>query len=158
VVGNTRRYGGFTAITPDALADDGLLDLSLLAPDGLLHTARLLAMLILRGRPAGRGVIRRRAATVAIHAPAPIPVQLDGDPLPPTAQGIAAPYGVVYRFSALAGASTMLVPREYRGPLLGAYPRHAARDVEQAIASGHDDLDAMGLGAVGHFERAGEPE
>ena len=51
VVGNTRRYGGFTRITGGALIDDGLLDICLITAWGAGGAARQLASLVVRGRP-----------------------------------------------------------------------------------------------------------
>ncbi len=78
VLSNTRSYGGAISFAPDALATDGLLDLTALKPrrrgDGIRLAARLLA----RRLPRGGGATSGRVAEVTVET-AGLPVQLDGD-------------------------------------------------------------------------------
>jgi YegS/Rv2252/BmrU family lipid kinase len=116
VVGNSRRYAGFTRITPDAYMDDGLLDVCLISASGPLQLARQFGSLLLRGHPSAATAQTYRAGSVTIYAPVVLPLQLDGgsvrlDGEEPTAQG------VVYRLSVRAQSATLLVPRLYDGTL-----------------------------------------
>jgi hypothetical protein len=116
VLGNTRRYAGFTRMTPDAFIDDGLLDVCLITAKGAISASRQLGSLVLRKRPSLASAETYRAASVTIHSPVALPLELDGgaydmDDVEPTADG------VVYTFSIIAQGVTMLVPRTYDGAL-----------------------------------------
>lgn len=79
VVSNTRLYGGRVRFSPQAEADDGLLEICALSPrrrgDGVRMAGRLV-----RGRLGGSpGVLTASARRVRIATPG-IPYQLDGDP------------------------------------------------------------------------------
>jgi len=116
VVGNTRRYGGFTRITNRAYIDDGLLDVCFFTPAGPVQAVRQITSLLLRQRPSDAGSESYRAATVTIHAPVALPLQLDGDAVKQEPSE-ASSEGIVYRFSLLPQAVTMLMPRIYDGEL-----------------------------------------
>jgi YegS/Rv2252/BmrU family lipid kinase len=78
VLGNTRLYGGRIHLTPDAVIDDGMLDLIALCPRDIVQGARLAGKLSVgrfRGDPR---VIQSRASEVRIDTPG-LAVQLDGD-------------------------------------------------------------------------------
>jgi len=79
VVSNTRLYGGHVRFSPQAEADDGLLEICALSPRRRGDGVRL-AGLLARGRLEGsRGVLTASAQRVRIKTPG-IPYQLDGDP------------------------------------------------------------------------------
>ena len=111
VVGNTRGYGGLLQLTGDARADDGLLDLLLLAGDGRLRQAALLARALRGGlhrhRAAGVDYLRERTITLALDAgaPASLEVQADGEHLG------AVPPGGELRLRSAPGALVALLPR-----------------------------------------------
>lgn len=79
LAGNTRIYAGVTKITPDARADDGLLDVCVYEGSGrldiLLHAART----ILRIHRKSRKVLYRRVRRLELAWETPMPLQVDGD-------------------------------------------------------------------------------
>lgn len=114
IAGNTRRYGGFTQITPDAYADDGLLDVCVFTTDGPFAAIRQLSSVLLRQHPSGASAEPYRAASVLVCAQEQLPLQLDGsavDQNPGTAE-------VEYRFTVIPHGVTVLVPRTYDGSIL----------------------------------------
>jgi len=80
--GNTRLYAGITKITPAAIADDGKLDVCVYSGRGridiVFHAARTLLQMH-RNSPK---VIYGRAIRIEFEWEYPLPVQVDGDPLP----------------------------------------------------------------------------
>ncbi len=78
VLGNTRLYGGLVELTPDASADDGLLDLCAIQPAGIAAGFRIAARIVTRRFHHDPGAWRTRAREVCIETPG-LPVQLDGD-------------------------------------------------------------------------------
>jgi YegS/Rv2252/BmrU family lipid kinase len=78
VIGNTRIYGGRIEVTPDAVANDGQLDVVALCPPNPLATMRL-ALRMLRGRLADDpDAVIERVSELTVETPG-LPVQLDGD-------------------------------------------------------------------------------
>jgi hypothetical protein len=127
VVGNTRRYASVTNVTADAVIDDGRLDIAILAPSNALSVARQLVTLIARKRPSLTTAHYDRVGTVRIQTSGIIPLELDGGRVK---QKKVKPgdTGVVYEFSVRTRAMTMLVPREYSGPLFQDTLHAAAND------------------------------
>lgn len=78
ILGNTRLYGGLVELTPDAAADDGLLDLCAIRPAGVPQGLRMVARIVTRRFGHDTGALRARAREVCIETPG-LPVQLDGD-------------------------------------------------------------------------------
>jgi diacylglycerol kinase family enzyme len=117
VIGNTRLYGGFTSITPDAFMDDGLLDVCLFTPDGVAGAAKQALSLAVRKRPSEASAELYRAAHVEIRAACPVPLQLDGGVVDQK-EDDPGPEGSVYDFKVVPRALTVLVPRTYDGDLL----------------------------------------
>lgn len=116
VIGNTRRYGGFTRVTADAFVDDGLLDVCLITAAGPVSAGRQLSSLLLRQRPSAATAEAYRAASITIRVPVALPLQLDGgtvklDDEQPSVDGM------VYTFSLVAQGISVLVPRTYDGEL-----------------------------------------
>ncbi|MBF6331551.1 YegS/Rv2252/BmrU family lipid kinase [Nocardia transvalensis] len=98
-VGNTRSYGGGMLVCPDAVVDDGLLDLTVVGAISRLEMIRLLPALSAGKRVEHPALRQYRAATITLAAPN-APVTVDGEPagaLPAT-------------FRALPGAQQVLVP------------------------------------------------
>lgn len=128
VVGNTRRYGAFTRITPDAFVDDGQLDVCLITATDVVAAGRQFASLLLRQRPSPASAEYYRASSITVRAPTALPLEIDGGSvslkkLQPTTEG------VVYAFTLVAQGITMLLPRTYdnqlfqNAPQLDALPR-----------------------------------
>ncbi len=131
VVGNTRRYGGFARITGGALIDDGLLDICLITAWGPGGAARQLASLVMRGSPDAASAETYRGATIVIHAPVILPLQVDGGAVRlkkevPTADGMT------YAFSLVARGACVLVPSTYNGELFAAAPTPLAAHPAEA--------------------------
>lgn len=116
IVGNTRRYGGFTSATPEARADDGQFDVCLIAAGGLLDTGRQVGAILFEQHPSGATAETYRVARLTIEAPATLPLQIDGGTVHQDRDD-PDPRGVAYTFAVLAGALNVLVPRTYSGPL-----------------------------------------
>jgi YegS/Rv2252/BmrU family lipid kinase len=117
IVGNTRRYASFTRITPDAYADDGLLDICLISARGPLSAARQLTTLALRQRPSPASAQTYRAANITLTAPVVLPLQVDGGSVDLDEQDDLTAEGVIYRFTLLAQSASVLIPRTYDGEL-----------------------------------------
>lgn len=113
LVGNTRKYGGFTSITSEAYADDGLLDVCIFTTDGLLGTARQMTSMMLRKHPSQTSAEFYRAARVTVHAPTPVPLQVDGSVVDlKDREGETC-----YQFSVVPRGLVVLVPRTYDGAI-----------------------------------------
>jgi diacylglycerol kinase family enzyme len=79
VVGNVGKLQAGVPLLPDAEPDDGLLDVVLIAPGGMLDWARVAGRVLSRGDRSDRRVERFRCRHVLIEAARPQPRQLDGD-------------------------------------------------------------------------------
>jgi diacylglycerol kinase family enzyme len=78
VVGNTRRYGGVTEITPDAYIDDGVLDVCVITAGDPLTTLEQIFSFLVRRKPDKAGAEYFHGAHLSISVPASIGMQLDG--------------------------------------------------------------------------------
>lgn len=99
-IGNGRQAGGGQVLCPDAVADDGLLDIAILpAPQDVVGALRDLL--------AGDGLfVRARLAWVEIKSSQGLDINLDGEPLQASS----------LRFAALPGALRVHLPAD--SPLL----------------------------------------
>jgi len=79
VVSNTRLYGGRVRFSPGALANDGLLDVAILAPRTPADAIRLAAKLLAGRLVHDRCAVIVQAPELTIETPG-VPLQLDGDP------------------------------------------------------------------------------
>ncbi|CAA9580455.1 MAG: hypothetical protein AVDCRST_MAG18-3054 [uncultured Thermomicrobiales bacterium] len=79
IVGNTRLYGGIAEITYQARADDGLLDLCVLAGRGPLDLARRAVAVILRRHHQDTQIDYRKARRIVLDTPRPLRIQADGE-------------------------------------------------------------------------------
>lgn len=107
VVGNTRRYAGPFEITSRAVADDGVLDVSLLPGNDarmlLLHIGRIL----LRRHTDGQRAVYRQARTVRVYGQQRLSVQIDGEPAGMTP----------VTFSVVPASLWVIVPPNVQSPL-----------------------------------------
>lgn len=123
VIANTRRYGGFTRISPWAYIDDGLLDVCLLTPAHALSATRQLGALLIRQRPSPDSAQLYRAASITVRCPIVLPLEVDGGSIHLGDDDLTAE-GVAYTFSLTAQGVSVLVPRSYDGGLF--QPRRLA--------------------------------
>jgi len=79
VVGNVGKLQGGIPLLPDAEADDGVLDVVVIAPRHLLDWARVTGRVVRRKDVPDRRMERFRCEHVVIEASRPQPRQLDGD-------------------------------------------------------------------------------
>lgn len=79
IVGNTRLYGGIAEITYQAHADDGLLDVCVLAGRGPLDLARRAVAVVRRRHREDSQIAYRTARCVTLTARRPLRLQADGE-------------------------------------------------------------------------------
>jgi lipid kinase YegS len=81
-IGNGRQAGGGQALCPDALVDDGLLDLTVV-PELSGEVATTLGTLVTSGKGAAleRVAVRAQLPWLEIDCPEPITLNLDGEPV-----------------------------------------------------------------------------
>lgn len=120
VVANTRLYANVIRVAPDAVADDGLLDVTIVPWGDARGSARLAWALAARRHP-GEAAPRFRGAEVEIEADGELPIEVDGTPVRrPAARGRGE--GIAFRVRAEPGALLVRVPRGYAGGLFRATP------------------------------------
>ena len=79
LVGNVGRLQGNIPLMPDAVFDDGLLDVVVIAPRNVVDWARVTGRVVRRTNVPDRRMERFRGKHVVIAASRPQPRQLDGD-------------------------------------------------------------------------------
>ena len=79
IVANARYFGGGMKIAPHADPADGVLDLVVLGALTRLEMLRWLPTIYSGRHLTNPRVVTRRASTVVIEAPAPLPTELDGE-------------------------------------------------------------------------------
>ena len=77
--GNTRLYAGLTRITPNAVVDDGLLDVVIYQGAGRVDIAMHLARTLRQSHNKASKVLIRRVRRLEFDWDEPLPVQLDGE-------------------------------------------------------------------------------
>lgn len=105
-VGNGFSVGGGFLLTPDAVVDDGLLDVCLIGPISMPRVLRLLPSVFSGGHVGEPEVTMRRARRVTIRSASPLPVQADGEVLSTRAH--------VLDVAVLPGALQVLAPHVRR--------------------------------------------
>ena len=146
IVGNTRRYGNFAEVTPDALVDDGALDVCIITGGNPLTTFQQILSIMLHRSPRNGRSEHFRSSNFCVRAPASIDLQLDGSRVK-IGDGDAAPkrtllrrsqkreaVTVTYRFDAIPRALRVAIPRTYDGALFekgSAKESALAADVQQ---------------------------
>lgn len=78
-IGNGRYAGGGAPIAPDALLDDGLVDLLVVPAAGLAPAMLGYLKLLLTGKDEARRVLRDRARSVRVESAVRLPFTLDGE-------------------------------------------------------------------------------
>ncbi len=76
---NVRLYGGVLKMSPDAYADDGLLDVWVFRGRGLFAATVHVVNVLLGRHSRDSGTDYYRCARVVVQSRSPLPVQLDGD-------------------------------------------------------------------------------
>lgn len=122
VVGNTRRYGSFTRMTPDAFIDDGQLDVCLITATDALSVGLQFGSLLLRQRPSLHSAEYYRASSVVVRTPTPLPLEIDGGSVSLKKIQMTEE-GIVYAFTLVAQGITVLLPRTYDNQLFQSAPQ-----------------------------------
>jgi len=124
-LGNGRQAGGGQVLCPDALLDDGLLDLTIV-PDLSGEVGATVAALVTQGRRSAleRVAVRSRLPWVEIDAPQPFLLNLDGEPVESTR----------FRIDCVPNRLRMHLPPG--SPVLG---RHAVPRAGQHTGTAQDD-------------------
>jgi YegS/Rv2252/BmrU family lipid kinase len=129
ILGNTRRYADVLELTPDAVLDDGKLDLCVITEGNAITTLQQISSLLFRHRPDKVTAMHFLAAHFLITVPASIHLQLDGSAVqledylsksdrkalqqePDSAQVM-----VSYSFDALPHALRVAIPETYDNTL-----------------------------------------
>jgi YegS/Rv2252/BmrU family lipid kinase len=112
IASNTREYAGITQISPEAVVDDGLLDVSIFEGHGRINIALHALRVLLRLHKYAKRVHFRRVRRLEIAGVAPMPLQLDGE-LIHEAQGEVV---------CVPGALWVAVPPGFRSPLFSDPP------------------------------------
>ena len=81
VIGNVGQLQGGVALLPDAVPDDGVLDVVLLAPKRLVDWGRLFHRLVARSDRQDHTMTRFTARRIEVRAAVPTQAQLDGEPV-----------------------------------------------------------------------------
>lgn len=122
---NSRSYGGGMQAAPEALLDDGLLDVLVLADVSKCTFVTSLLPKVFKGTHADLACVHSfRAAEVSISADRPFSLYADGDPIGE----------LPVRVCALAGAVTVLVPPG-ANPAFAAPPHSVARSAASSTAT-----------------------
>jgi YegS/Rv2252/BmrU family lipid kinase len=108
VLGNTRLYGGRFQLTPNAVANDGWLDLCIVKGRGPVALLRQSLPLLLSGSIAHSDVELLRVKDLMVQGENPLPVQVDGE--------LAGTTPV--RFSVAPRALRAIVPRGFASNLI----------------------------------------
>jgi len=81
ILGNTRRYANAVELTPDAIIDDGKLDLCVITEGNAITTLQQITSLLFRHRPDAMTARHFLAAHFLVTVPASIHMHLDGSPV-----------------------------------------------------------------------------
>lgn len=143
IVCNSRRYGGVADLTPDAMIDDGILDILVITEGNTLSTLQQLTTLLLQRKADAQTAEYFQGAHLSISIPASVGFHLDGtavklkDYLSESERATlekeedAEHVMVHYRLDALPQALHTAIPRTYSNTLFEADPP-AAQSEEAA--------------------------
>jgi len=151
IVGNTRRYGDFAEATPDALIDDGALDVCIITGESPFSSIEQILSILFHRNPHKGRCERFRDSHFRIRAPASIDLQLDGSrvklddvPTPDeTARGEkkgADALMVTYSFDAISRALHVAIPCTYNGEL---FENRSAKKTARPAKEQGPDQDAV---------------
>jgi diacylglycerol kinase family enzyme len=79
VVGNTRLYGGYFRLTPNAVANDGWLDLCVIKGKGFLSLARQSLPILVSRSISYSDIELLRIKDLTVQGDEPLPLQVDGE-------------------------------------------------------------------------------
>ena len=125
VIGNTRLYAAAASMTPNAVIDDGRLDVCVITAGDPLSTFQQVFSLLLRRVPAQVTAEYFQGRHLSISVPASVPLQVDGSAVKlkdylcssdyerVQREGSGAEAMVTYRFEALPTALSLTIPRNY---------------------------------------------
>ena len=85
LIGNVGKLQGGLPVLPDALPDDGQLDVAVISPRNLVHWANVAWQVAIRRRPDPRHMQSLRGRRILIESTTPQPYELDGEVLGHTA-------------------------------------------------------------------------
>lgn len=112
IASNTREYAGITQITPEAIVNDGFLDVRIFEGLGRRNMAMHALRVLLRMHKRAKKVHFRRVRRLAIIGEPPLPLQLDGDHVPDLAAEVTC----------VPGALWVTVPGGFTSPLFSLRP------------------------------------
>ncbi|USQ76480.1 diacylglycerol/lipid kinase family protein [Ornithinimicrobium cryptoxanthini] len=81
IIGNVGKLTGGLNLVPQAQADDGILDLVLLSPEGLVGWGAVVTRLVTRSSRGHQRVDYYTGRTIEVTSDEPVEIQLDGDTL-----------------------------------------------------------------------------
>lgn len=81
VVGNVGLLQGGIPLLPDALIDDGLLDVVVVGPKRFIGWLSIVTRVVTRRKTNDERLSRLCGKRIHVHAEKPVPMQLDGDPV-----------------------------------------------------------------------------
>ncbi len=81
IIGNVGRLQGGVVLMPDAVSDDGVADLMLISPQGIVGWGAVMAQVLTRQRKGHERVEHVSTKEVTVEVSKPIEIQLDGDTL-----------------------------------------------------------------------------
>jgi len=115
VAGNTRNYAGLVEITPEALVDDGLLDVCVYQGRGTLEIVLHVLKTLLRRHRKSRRVLYRKVRRLEMGWQTPLPAQLDGDEFEESPAAVTVAPGALW-VVVPAGVRRPLFSRPYPAP------------------------------------------
>ena len=112
IASNTREYAGITQITPEAIVNDGFLDVRIFEGLGRRNMAMHALRVLLGLHKRAKKVHFRRVRQLVIRGQPPLPLQLDGDHAPDLPAEVTC----------VPGALWVAVPSGFTSPLFHLQP------------------------------------
>jgi len=114
IASNTREYAGITQITPEAIVDDGLLDVRVFEGHGRVNIALHALRVLFRLHRRSKKVHFRRVRRLAMRGETAMPLQVDGDFRPESAAEVVC----------VPRALWVVVPRGFTSPMFSPPQDH----------------------------------